>query len=117
MRDLNKACPKDDFHMLFIEMTLDATTRHEALSFMLGSSGSNQIKTVPDNAVHRAFRKPKGVYCYRVMPFGLKNPGATYQRAMTVIFSHLLHKDVDCYVDDIVVKTARRQDHLQSLCT
>ena len=45
------------------------------------------------------------------MPFGLKNAGATYQRAMQKIFDNVLHKYVECYVDDLVVKTKRREDH------
>lgn len=55
--------------------------------------------------IHTAFITNKGLYCYKVMPFG---PGATYQRAMTVIFDDLLHRVVECYVDDLVVKTKRR---------
>jgi len=62
-----------------------------------------------------AFRTPKGIYCYKVMPFGLKNAGATYQRAMQKIFDNVLHKYVECYVDDLVVKTKRREDHLVDL--
>ena len=58
------------------------------------------------------FRTPKGIYCYKVMPFGLKNAGATYQRAMQRIFDDILHKIVQCYVDDLVVKTKKRGDHL-----
>ncbi|XP_038875075.1 uncharacterized protein LOC120067603 [Benincasa hispida] len=64
-----------------------------------------------------AFRTPKGIYCYKVMPFGLKNVGATYQRAMQKVFDNMLHKHVECYVDDLVVKTKRRQNHLKDLRT
>ncbi|CAL8083348.1 unnamed protein product [Prunus armeniaca] len=62
-----------------------------------------------------AFRTPKGIYCYKVMPFGLKNAGATYQRAMQKIFGDMLHKNVKCYVDDLVIKSKRREDHLKDL--
>ena len=62
-----------------------------------------------------AFHTPKGVYCYKVMPFGLKNAGATYQRAMQKIFDNVLHKYMECYVNDLVVKTKRREDHLVGL--
>ncbi|KAM1004105.1 hypothetical protein ACFX2C_004340 [Malus domestica] len=58
---------------------------------------------------------PKGIYCYKVMPFGLKNAGATYQRAMQKIFNDMLHKNVECYVDDVVVKTKKRLDQLKDL--
>ncbi|KAG9453529.1 hypothetical protein H6P81_006433 [Aristolochia fimbriata] len=62
-----------------------------------------------------AFRMPKGIFCYKVMPFGLKNADATYQRAMQNIFDDFLHKRVECYVDDLVVKTKQRTDHLLDL--
>ena len=49
------------------------------------------------------------------MPFELKNAGATYQQAMQKIFDNVLHKYVECYGDDLVVKTKRREDHLVDL--
>ncbi|KAL0406994.1 UNVERIFIED_CONTAM: Transposon Tf2-12 polyprotein [Sesamum latifolium] len=94
---------------------IDATTGHEALSFMDGSSGYNQIRMAPADEELTAFRTPKGIYCYKVMPFGLKNAGATYQRAMQRIFDDMLHKNVECYVDDLVVKSKKREDHLYDL--
>ncbi|CAL8152128.1 unnamed protein product [Prunus armeniaca] len=114
-RDLNKACPKDDFPLPIIELMVDATTSHEALSFMDGLSGYNQIRMSPEDEELTAFRTPKGIYCYKVMPFGLKNAGATYQRAMQKIFGDMLHKNVECYVDDLVIKSKRREDHLKDL--
>ena len=94
---------------------VDATTGHEALSFMDGSSGYNQIRMALSDEEMTAFKTPKGIYCYKVMPFGLKNAGATYQRAMQKVFDDMLHKYVECYVDDLVVKSKRRQDHLKDL--
>ncbi|XP_057793051.1 uncharacterized protein LOC131009656 [Salvia miltiorrhiza] len=114
-RDLNEACPKDDFPLPIAELMIDATTGHEALSFMDGSSGYNQILMSPEDEELTAFRTPKGIYCYKVMPFGLKNAGATYQRAMQKIFDDILHKNIECYVDDVVMKSRRRNDHLQDL--
>ena len=61
------------------------------------------------------FHTPKGIYCYKVMSFGLKNAGATYQQAMQKIFDNVFHKYVECYIDDLVVKTKRREDHLADL--
>ncbi|KAG9439903.1 hypothetical protein H6P81_020068 [Aristolochia fimbriata] len=114
-RDLNKACPKDDFPLPITELMVDATTGHEALSFMDGSSGYNQIRMDPKDEEKTAFRTPKGIFCYKVMSFGLKNAGATYQRAMQTIFDDFLHKFVECYVDDVVVKTKSKGDHLRDL--
>ena len=94
---------------------VDATIGHEVLSFMDGSSGYNQIRMAPEDEELTAFRTPKGIYCYKVMPFGLKNAGATYQRVMQRIFDDILHKTVQCYVDDLVVKTKKRGDHLHDL--
>ncbi|KAL0395319.1 UNVERIFIED_CONTAM: Transposon Tf2-12 polyprotein [Sesamum latifolium] len=114
-RDLNNACPKDDFPLSIAELMIDATTGHEALSFMDGSFGYNQIRTAPADEELTAFRTPKGIYCYKVMPFGLKNAGATYQRAMQRIFDDMLYKNIECYVDDLVVKSKKRENHLYDL--
>ncbi|XP_020081405.1 uncharacterized protein LOC109705053 [Ananas comosus] len=116
-RDLNKACPKDDFPLPVTELMIDNTSSYEMFSFMDGSSGYNQIKMAPEDEKHTAFRTPIGIYCYKVMPFGLKNAGATYQRAMTIIFDDLLHKVVECYVDDLVVKTVNKANHFEDLRT
>ncbi|KAG9453150.1 hypothetical protein H6P81_006054 [Aristolochia fimbriata] len=114
-RDPNKACLKDDFPLPITELMVDATTGHEALSFMDGSSGYNQIRMDPKDEELIAFHTPKGIFCYKVMSFGLKNAGATYQREMQNIFNDFLHKRVECYVDNLVVKTKQRADHLLNL--
>ena len=114
-RDLNKACPKDDFPIPISEILVDATMNHEIFSFMDGYSGYNQIKMAPEDEELTAFRTPKGIFCYKVMPFGLKNAGATYQRAMTIVLDGLLYVIVECYIDDIVVKSKREEDHMKHL--
>ena len=111
-RDLTDACPKDDFPLPVTELMIDSTTGHEALSFMDCTAGYNQIQMVPKDQEATAFRTQKGIFCYKVMPFGLKNAGATYQSAMQTIFEDMLHKTVECYVDDLVVKSKKRVDHL-----
>ena len=82
---------------------------------MDGSSSYNQIRMIPKDEELTAFRTPKGIYCYKVMPFGLKNAGATYQWAMQKIFDNVLHKNMECYVDDLVVNTKRREVHFVNL--
>ncbi|GAA0138665.1 hypothetical protein LIER_00367 [Lithospermum erythrorhizon] len=77
-RDLNHACLKDVFLLPIPELMIDGTTRNEALNFIDGSSKYNQIKMTPADEELTTFRTPKGVYCYKVIPFGLKNAGATY---------------------------------------
>lgn len=71
-RDLNKACPKDDFPLPNIDTLVDATAGHEMFSFMDGFSGYNQIKMAREDAEKTAFRTPFGNFYYTVMPFGLK---------------------------------------------
>ncbi|KAM1285109.1 hypothetical protein ACFX2I_027920 [Malus domestica] len=69
----------------------------------------------PEDEELTAFHTPKGIYYYKVIPFSLKNAGATYQRTMQKIFNNMLHKNVECYIDDVVVKTKKRSDHLKDL--
>ena len=77
-RDLNKASPKDDFPLPHIDMLVDSTTGHSMLSFIDGFSLDNQILMAPKDMEKTSFITKWGTYCYRVMPFGLKNTGATY---------------------------------------
>ncbi|KAJ8636172.1 hypothetical protein MRB53_010439 [Persea americana] len=114
-RDLNNACPKDEFPLPIPEVMIDNTCGFERMTFIDGFSGYNQIKMHPEDERHTSFRTPFGVYCYTVMPFGLKNAGATYQRAVMKIFQDMQHKTVECYVDDLAVKSKRKEDHLQDL--
>jgi len=114
-RDLNTTCPKDEFPLPITDVMIDNTCGFERMSFMDDFLGYNQIKMYPDDEKHTSFRTPLGVYCYTVMPFGLKNAGATYQRAMNIIFRDHLRKTVECYVDDIAVKSRNKNDHLCDL--
>ena len=113
--DLNKACQKDYFSLPIIELMVDATTGHEAMSFIDGTSVYDQIRMSPKDKKYTAFQTPKGIYCYKVMPFGLNNVGATYQRERQNIFDDMLHKRVECYIDDLVVKTKQREYNLEDL--
>jgi len=103
-KDLNKACPKDDFPLPNIDMIIDSLAGYEMLSFMYGFLGYNQIKIEESDQHKTTFKTPWDNFCYKVMPFGLKNVGATYQRAMTSMFHDIIHKIVEVYVDGILVK-------------
>ena len=96
---------------------IDNTCGFERMSFMDGFSRYNQIKMYPDDEKHTSFRISLGVYCYTVMPFGLKNAGTTYQRAMNAIFREHMRKTVECYLDDIAVKNRAKGDHIADLKT
>ena len=84
--DVNASCLKDEFSLLITDVIIDNTCDFERMSFMNDFSGYNQIKMYPEDEKHASFRMPLGVYCYTLMPFGLKNAGTTYQCAVNVIF-------------------------------
>ena len=102
--DLNKACPKDSFSLPSIDQLVDATTGHELLSFMDAYSGYNQIRMCSDDEDKMTFTTDRGLYCYKVMSFGLKNAGATYQCLVNKVFAELIGKTVEVYIDDMLVK-------------
>jgi hypothetical protein len=113
--DLNKACPKDSFLLLKIDQLVDSTAGHERMSFLDAFQGYHQIALKKEDQEKTAFITPRGVFCYKVMSFGLKNAGATYQRKITKMFSELLGKTVEIYIDDMVVKSIRCSDHVEDL--
>ena len=102
--DLNGACPKDNFPLSRIDQIVDASTGHGMLSFLDAFSGYHQIPMHPPDAEKTTFIMPHGLYCYNVMPFGLKNAKATYQRLVTEIFRPLMGKTMEIYIDDMLVK-------------
>ena len=96
---------------------IDNTCGIERMSFTDGFSGYSQIKKHPVDEKHKSFRMPLGVYCYTVMLYRLKNTGVTYQCAISIIFLDYLRKIVECYIDDIVVKSRIKNNHLDDLRT
>lgn len=114
-RDLNKACPKDDFPLPNIDMIVDMTVGYEIYSLMDGFSGYNQNKIAPEDQEKTTFTCACRTYCWNIMPFGLKNAGATYQRAMTTIFHDMMHKNMEDCVDDTLAKSKKRNTHLGDL--
>ena len=113
--DLNRACPKDGYPLPWIDTLVDSTARHELLSFMDAFSGYNQIKMNEEDQEKTSFITSQGIFCYKVMPFGLKNAGATYQRLMNKMFTHQIGRNVQVYVDDMLVKSLHENDHLNDL--
>jgi len=113
--DLNEACLKDEFILPITDVIIDNISGFEWMSFIDEFSVYNQIKIYPDDEKHTSFRTPLGLYCYTVIPFGLKNVRATYQRAMNTIFHEHICKIVECYVDDIAVKSHIKDDYITDL--
>uniref|UniRef100_A0A2N9FW18 Uncharacterized protein n=1 Tax=Fagus sylvatica TaxID=28930 RepID=A0A2N9FW18_FAGSY len=113
--DINKACPKDSFPLPRIDQLVDSTAGHRLLTFMDAFSGYNQIMMDESDQEKTSFITSKGLFCYRVMPFGLKNAGATYQRLMNKMFHHQIGRNMEVYVDDMLVKTKDDMKHLEDL--
>ncbi|KAK0571374.1 hypothetical protein LWI29_014859 [Acer saccharum] len=113
--DLNKACPKDSFSLPRIDQLVDVTAGHETLSFMDAYSGYNQIKMHKPDEEKTAFTTDQGLYCYTVMPFGLKNAGATYQRLVNKMFARQIGRNMEVYVDDMLTKSITADRHTDDL--
>ena len=113
--NLNKAYPKDSLHLPRIDQIIDALARHGMMSFLDNFSVYHQIPMHLPDVEKTAFITPNGLYCYNVMPFGLKNAGATYQRLVTKIFRPLIGKTMEVYMDDMLVKSKEHPDHAKHL--
>ncbi|CAL8174804.1 unnamed protein product [Prunus armeniaca] len=113
--NLNRACPKDSFPLPRIDQLVDATAGHALLSFMDAYSGYNQIFMHLEDQAHTSIITDRGLYCYKVMPFGLKNVGTTYQCLVNSIFAPLIGNTMEVYVDDMLVKSRTADQHIPNL--
>src|SRR6266508_3329177 len=103
--DLNKACPKDPFGLPRIDQVVDSTARSELLCFLDAYSGYHQVNLNESDCIKTVFITPLGAYCYITMPFGLKNASTTYQRAIQRFLYDQLGRNVEAYIDDVVIKS------------
>ena len=85
------------------------------LTFMDAYPGYNQIQMYLPDREKTSFIMNKGLYCYNVMPFGLKNVGATYQRLVNKMFHSQIGRNMEVYVNDMLVKSKRMKDHITDL--
>nr|KYP68692.1 Transposon Ty3-G Gag-Pol polyprotein [Cajanus cajan] len=113
--DLNKACPKDAYPLPYIDRLVDGASGHSVFNFLDAYSGYNQIKMHLADEEKTAFITESVNFCYKVMPFGLKNAGATYQRLMDKVFRGQIGRNIEIYVDDMVVKSNSLADHIADL--
>ena len=113
--DLNIACPKDSFPLPRIDQLVDSIAGHELLTFMDSFSSYNQILMKKDDQEKTVFVTSQGLYCYKVMPFRLKNASATYQRLVNQMFSKQIGRNMEDYVDDMLVKRKEAKTHLADL--
>ncbi|XP_050920355.1 uncharacterized protein LOC127137989 [Lathyrus oleraceus] len=114
-KDLNKASLKDGFPLPHIDTLLDNTVMFVIFSFIDGFSTYNQIKMATEDMEKTMFITPWGTLCYKVIPFRLKNAGATYQREMVTLFHDIMHKEIEVYVNDVITKSQSEDDHMDHL--
>ena len=112
---INRAYPKDGFPLPRIDLIVDATAGHELLIFMDAFSGYNQISMDPNDQEKTLFVTRQGTYCYQVMPFGLKNAGATYQRLVNKMFRKQIEASMEVYIDEMLVKSVKAELHITHL--
>jgi hypothetical protein len=111
----NKHCSKDPFPLPCIDQIIDSTAGCERLSFLDAYSGYNQIKLKKEDEEKIAFITPYGMFCYQVMPFGLKNAGATYQKMMQNYLGSQIGRDIQVYIDDVVITTRKEESLISDL--
>ncbi|GKU87836.1 hypothetical protein SLEP1_g2170 [Rubroshorea leprosula] len=113
--NLNHAYPKDCYPMPSIDKLVEAASGNERLSLLDAYFGYHQVPMAPEDEEKTSFYAGDEIYCYVMMPFGLKNAGATYQKMVTIVFRAQIGKNLEVYVDDIVVKSRKAEDHLADL--
>lgn len=113
--DLNKHCPKNPFGLPRIDQVVDSSAGCALLCFLDCYSGYHQISLKEEDQAKTAFITPCGAFCYKTMSFELKNAGATYQRAIQMCFEKQLHRNVEAYVNDVVIKTRHREELIADL--
>ena len=114
-QEMNKATIKDHFPLPFIDQVLDTLAGKKYFSFLDGFSGYNKIQVALEDQDKTRFTCPWGTYAYRVIPFGLCNAPATFQRAVLGIFSDLIHDCVEVYMDDFTVYGNTFEEALENL--
>ena len=96
--DLNKACPKDSYPLPIIDRLVDSTACHKMYNFVDVTQGYHQTPIKREDQEKTSFTTHQGLYCYNIMPFGLKNVGATYQRFRNFFFKEDIGKTTEVYV-------------------
>jgi hypothetical protein len=113
--DLNKACLKDPFPLPRIDQIMDSMAGCALMCFLDAFSSCHQIKMAVEDLEKTVFITPIGCYCYTCMPFGLKNAGATFQRAMRKCLGPQIRHNIKAYIDDIVMKSQINESLIDDL--
>ena len=103
--DLNKACPKDHFPSPRIDQIVDSTAGCDLLCFLDANSGYHQSHKAKQDEEKTSFTTLVATYYYVSMPFGLRNTGSSFQRAVRITFVSQVSRNIEAYIDDLVVKS------------
>lgn len=103
--NLNKACPKDSYPLLEIDQKIESLEGFKLKCFLNAYKGYHQIRMAKEDEEKTSFHTEQGTFCYVKMSFGLKNVGATYQRLMDNVLSNQPGRNIEVYVDDMVIKS------------
>ncbi|GJU11563.1 reverse transcriptase domain-containing protein [Tanacetum coccineum] len=110
-KDLNKACPKDGYPLPEIDWKVESLCGFPFKCFLDAYKGYHQIQMAEEDEEKTAFITNQGIFCYTKMPFGLRNAGATYQRLVDKTFHGQIGRNLEVYVDDLVIKS-RTEDEI-----
>ncbi|GKE08950.1 reverse transcriptase domain-containing protein [Tanacetum coccineum] len=113
--DLNKACPQDCYPLPEIDWKIESLCGYPFKCFLDAYKGYHQIQMAESDEEKTAFHTSQGVYCYTKMPFGLKNVGATYQRLVDRAFDSQVGRNMEVYVDDLVIKSHTEAEMLRDV--
>ncbi|GJX24073.1 reverse transcriptase domain-containing protein [Tanacetum coccineum] len=113
--DINKACPKDCYPLPEIDWKIESLLGFRLKCFLDVYKGYHQIQIAEEDEDKTAFYAGEGVFCYKKMPFGLKKAGATYQRLVDKVFSHQIGRNLEAYVDDMVIKSTFEEEMLKDI--
>jgi hypothetical protein len=113
--DLNKACKKDDFPLERVDKIVNDAANSEMLSLPDMFSGYHQIRVRREDEEKTSFITSFRMFCFVRIPEGLKNAGCTFSRMIAIVLHPQLQRNILAYVDDIVVKSVQRRDHISDL--
>ncbi|GJT92023.1 reverse transcriptase domain-containing protein [Tanacetum coccineum] len=113
--DLNKSCPKDCYPLPEIDWKVESLCGYPFKCFLDAYKGYHQIQMAKEDEEKTAFHTNQGVFCYTKMSFGLKNAGATYQRLVDKAFEKQIGRNLEVYVDDLVIKSHTENELLRDI--
>ncbi|GJR79380.1 reverse transcriptase domain-containing protein [Tanacetum coccineum] len=114
-KDLNNACPKDCYPLPEIDWKVESLCGYSFKCFLDAYKGYHQIKMAKEDEEKTAFITSQGIFCYSKMPFGLKNVGSTYQRLVDKAFQRQIGRNLEVYVDDLVIKSHTEEEIIRDI--